>query len=770
MNKSQNTLDIESTEQQSANTTQVYINDIQLDALRNQVGNNYKNKYDSTIINSIFKPVTKDSLEKFTNWLVSSQEKLKSNKNVIKYNMNSATNAEAKATGEVSSMNVDSVNTNGEFITGYTNITRLHSNDNNATLDSNIGFKVTKKKIDELLIERLTDSLGKQSPINGKVFDDRSIINANVLPVIKNGSITHTHRILETLLQAEAVYAKQCTGNQNDEGFNMFLEIFSVKDLADDYSRDILEHPRIGNTTYNSLLDINVVSKAITVDDFKKDLVRFAAGAMYLQPNLTTSSSSSYKGVGLNVYSGCCTSDLKPLLSDQLAYVHGRYLDLSPRASTYGNSVWTIVPMTIFSQAGNDNNTSNKTIFYYCKGRDNSHASSLNFHKVTVTSTDTDAAITVFNDFNQMLKQGKYQQVQDIISAGTYTKGEGDDAVTYTFSDVRPSNVWCTKHIDAYKWRSTHPAFENIQDIANAFDLLAKLHVTWKIYDSYNSKTDVTLYRNKSTQTFLLQSSIWARIAMYYGHLVYTDNIEKPIGDQSLISNKVYNYAYARVGLLAKAAENTFGSFQAVNAYMDLFDKQILLDNFEVMFYNYEANPIIIPLFSRIGITDYNALFTIGRNSTIAGAYYIAQYFTDARWWRYDYFGGQKFEAPSQRLTMNSTDQDYDENVEKLFVNTDTVYRNNGTFGTTIGSLTCRFTPNGIYSPLNIVSLSYCPNTTIRFTIPKIFKDKQFSKAVLLHGLDLIQNVAPVWYAPYDAKYTLVDDGSFSTKLRNRVF
>lgn len=774
MNQSTNNNDNVKTqnEPETQNTTSTFINQTNLSKLQQQLPNDIKDKFNEKLINASFDELPNKSIEEFTTWLGQSSEVLKTNKNVIKYDLTTMTNSSAKAIGNVESLNTTT--TTNDHIVGRANVTSTlsFSNDTNTTINPDIGFEITKKEIDELLQKRLTDSIGKQSPVNGKTLDLRSWLNTNVLPVLKNGSIAHTHRILETACEMSYLgnFARTVPGSSSTHTqYRNFmfvnleprsLELESVRKLiSTQYS--------ISGTPTN----LNVVSKAMSSDDAARDFYAMLLGAQtFVAPNVDVANQTGsilnnrpefyylvgFSWPGANIQLSNTTYFDASYINNQLTQCRGH----------------TFIPPSYITNAGTSN-----TLQVYRNTYDGLSSSRVDTNGRIISyyfanQADRDIAIQVIN--KHYSAGDVYTFLNSLPITGTYTFVLDDDtsAVASNIYDTHNAN---TRGSLLYSLILTggladlvtdYCVMENHADIVNAIDLISKLKSNWISKNGNNTFATLTINRSSPAinQWRLDVSSMWSRIALLVGQAVYTYDDEYYLGDESLINNKIFNYSYYRAGLYARNIVKTYGSFRNRNnmATPRLKDQEQFSMN--ILRRKHDDIEEYIPLF--VYDTSLPTTKTEGYLSGTANSdFIIADYFTMARWWRYDYFGGMDQEAPNQRLTMNTTDQDYSEADDEIFINTVT----NGA-ATTVGSLTYRWTPNGMFTPGSIKSVSYSPNTAIKFKIPKILKKKNRCKAVLLHGLDLITTVSPVWYAPYSYKYDMIDKGNFDQELIDDLF
>lgn len=759
-------------EPETQNNTSTFINQTEYSKLQQQLPKDIKYKYNLKQINSYLDSLPVKSIQDFTVWLGQSSEVLKSNKNVIKYDLTTMTNSSAKAIGNVESLNTTT--TTKDYVVGRSNnmSTITFSNDNITTINPDIGFEITKKEIDDLLQKRLTDSLGKQSVSNGKILDLRSWINTNILPVIKNGGISHTHRILETALEMAYLgnFGRTVPGSSST---HTNARAFMYVNL-DPNSLNFESVRKLISTQYslNGIpVNFNVVSKALATQDATRDMLAMLLGAHtmvtcnvdYANQSGTYINSAphfyylvgfSWPGTNINVPSTYYDASL---LNMQLTNCNGH----------------TFIPAAYINNTGPTN-----TLEVYRNNYDGISGSRIDsngrvLRYLFANQADRDIAVSVIEKHRQ---QGDiYTFLNSLPTSGSYTfvLDEDTSATATTIYDTENANArggllyqLCLVG-DIVNSLTDYYVMENHSDIVNAIDLLAKLKSLWKVKDSSSSTLgSYTLTRSipALNQWRLDLSSMWSRIALLVGQATYTYDDEYTLGDESLINNKIFNYSYYRAGIYSSAIVKTYGSYRNRNLIATPRLKEEEQFGFNLLKRKHDDIDEVIPLF----------VYDLSSPTTKNEGYYtgmttndllVADYFTSARWWRYDYFGGLEQEAPNQRLTMNATDQDYTEADNEIFINTTTPGA-----AATVGSLTYRFTSNGTFNQGLIKSVSFSPNTAIKFKIPNILKKKDRCKAVLLHGLDLITTTAPVWYAPYTYKYDLVDKGNFDQELSDDLF
>lgn len=703
-------------------STSSFINETDFQEIQNSIGSEERSLLKLKLINNQNTNIPIEGLEKFTKWLALSTEVLKSNKNVVKYNLNTMTNNSAQATGVVE--NLDQNTNVGEGIRSRQWRVLNVKYDRESTLaNASVGFPAVHEKIDELLVQRLTESIGKQSPINGKVLDYKNIINANVLPVIKNGSIDYTHRILETVVQMLSIMnITPSSGN-----IRGVFSHFTVEDLQSQEVRTRLE-TLTNDTNTGRIQDINLVLKSVNQDDMMREIKACIRGSLQLVAD---------KKVKINTYG------LNKLLDTGLFAIDGKYDVSSLAMDTKYNSYFKNIPFEWLTS-----NPSSNQLWI----NDNDDGT---WHLMIFGSS---ADRTVVKNW---LDEDRGRAIQLIGSTSITIAG-----TTYNYNDnYRAGDVSLITLTNTLN-QSNYVAFENYDDIINAIDLITYLTCQWYYYNTSTGRTYCALTRSQDESRIVTPSSIWARIAMIYGQLKYVNVCERNLGDQSLISNKVFNYAYYIAGSRAKLVQNSYGSFITLRTHIPSLIYPSFMNADRILKFKHDAINCYIPLLN-YSSDKLQTNIIQGFKPTTATGYIFAEYFTDPRWWRYDYFGNLKQIAPSQRLGANQTDQDYDENSEFVFTN---VAQPSDNAVASIGTATIRFTANGQYSPVELQSISYSPNTALKLIIPNLFKTKKRTKCMLLHGLDLSYRAAPVWYGYYDYVRTMVDDGSFEEDILDELF
>lgn len=703
----------------NTSTNDNFINETDFGEVQSAIGAEERALLKLKLLNNHNTNIPIEGLEKFTKWLALSTEVLKANKNVVKYNLNTMTNNEAKATGVVESLQ-QGVN-QGETVSSHHWNTMFINYDREATLaNASVGFPAVHEKIDELLVQRLTESVGKQSPINGKVLDLKSIINANVLPVIKNGNIDYVHRILETTVQMLGIL-NMTPPNMNIVGV---VDHYTVEDLTSASSRERLE---MLTNTNNCINDIVLALKSVNSSDMMDELAMCIKGSL----QLINPSHVRIRTYGLN-----------DLTASQLYNDDAKY-DISPLAARNGYAKTKTVPM---AWIGSD--PSNVEI--WLNDRDDGL-----FTVATFNSAGDRTAVKNWIDSDPYRAHTLIYGTSVTIGGTTYNY-----ALSAHNGQVLASSVSTNLH------RSNYVSFENYADILNAIDLLAHLTCSWNYHNSATTTASSPLTRSTDKKRLITPSSIWARIAMLYGQLKYVNTCERNLGDQTLLSNKIFNYAYYLAGSRGKLIQNSYGSFQTYTTHVPSLIYPSFQNADRVLKFKHDSINHYVPLLNYSSdLAKTNII--VGYLPPTATGYIFAEYFTEPRWWRYDYFGNLKQTAPTQRLSANQTDQEYDESSDVVFCNVGEVSQDQVA---NIGTATIRFSANGQFTPIVLQSISYCPNTALRLIIPNIFKVKKRTKCMLLHGLDLSYRAAPVWYGYYDYVRTMVDDGSFEEDVLDELF
>lgn len=743
--KDKNNLNIKKEESEDQSNSKNFISDTSFTELKQALPKNRNNLLSNKIINQLQSYITDEAKEKFVKHLAASKQVLNTNKIATSFELNTMTEGNG-ARGTI--VNLDTTTTQGDYVSGAQRA--CHIAWDTQVDDKNVGFPVRHKKIDELLVARLTESLGKQSPENGKVWDIKGILNANMLPVIKNGSITQTHRIMETYL-----LMKNAAFNSTDSGVNIdvnqrdapYVRYFDVRDLTNKQATDLLETEYNMNWNGEHFGCANLVSKSSHPWDQCADLTGFVSPLLQdnycADTNLFFIHGSPMTRYGPHPYH---------YLRDQQTQVNmTNYFDITP-GNSQNRILATSAAYVLSSNAGN-------TTYIYV----NTNAFDKGELRINAdTNEDTEI---VKNHIAVLYARGKWADIQLILENGSVTIGEGDDAVTYQLTIKNPDeyNVSGRTYV-------TNNTFENYADILNAIHMIAVEH--YQVYrpnQNYGMSLD-RIYSGTSPNPhvnlgvyYLAPSSIWARIAMGFGQLEYINNHEYCLGDQSLIRNKAFNYAYWIAGSYAKFAEDTYGGFYNLQTHAPQSIKVGLANAWRCLHYKHDTVDHYVPIMAYPASVTNITYREVGYNF-VNGTFPVMHYFTESRWWRYDYFGGFKSIVPKQKISPNRTDEMFTENDDEVFINVSTSSTDY------IGSITSRFTPNGRFAAANIVSYSYCPDTAIKFKIPKIFKTKKFVKTVLLHGLDISRTAAPVWYGPCDCEAEIIDDGGFDEDVLDALF
>lgn len=721
----------------------VFISQVEFDRMIQQVQKDVKSRTNMKIINKFASHLPKKAIKKMNKWLASSHSTLGSNKVVKMYKLNTMLDKDTAAQGVTQSINVADNEPYG-FITvkshadGFALALDYPTNTvNNA---ENIGFPIVEQKINELLTERLTDSVGKQSPTSGKVYDLRSIINANTLPVYKNGSVAYMHRILETLLYCYAYcsnYNSRTTAQKAYE-HGVYVNVYGPGDLESYQARQNLEsRQKIGN--------FSLVSKAVNSGDLSVDILRWACSTALLQ--LDNSAKYVVGGVDSNSYLHVY-SQVTPNVQLPAYYI--------TNDATYSKDGYFSFPAVWLASTP----TSSNTAFYYYENR--------MWYKVTATHA------AVYNYF----ASGDHNS--------SVLKENGSIRIDETNCSWTSNTIISLQNPHMSDWYGYRPlkytVMENVQDIINAIYILAYLTCTisWKA----NSSSSVVrktlgwtvLNSNRSREALRLTTcSIYARIAQVYGQFKYADDVEFALPTENELGNKIHNLGYYIAGLYAKDASLRYGSIDLIETYMPQIVKTCWIQGIRTVPYDVGEKEIQVPLHYFIDKSDtsYNSaesqdLAVSDFYTETAGQISYTEYFTEAGWWRYDYFGGYEVLAPKQELCANTDNRKFNETAESVFMNT------NSTKGSALvtGQAMIRWLPDGNYQAVDFAVRSFCQNTAVKFKIPSIYKNKDFVSALKLHGLDVIGtgHTDPVWYAPYNAEAELVDDGSFDQKMLDALF
>jgi hypothetical protein len=726
------------------NGSTLFISQVEFDKMIQQLQKDVKNKTNMKILNSFASHIPKKAIKKMNKWLASSHSVLSSNKLARVYHLNTMLDKDTAAQGNSKNINLTEGDPNG-----YTSV-QSHADGlflsldhpSNATSNGeNVGFPVVEEKINELLKERLTDSIGKQSPTSGKVYDLRSIINANTLPVYKNGSLAYMHRIVETLLHCYVYcssYNARNSGSKNTM-YDTMVNVYGPDDLQYHEVRNKLE----SRQTVNNL---SVVSKAINSGDLMVDLARWTCSQALMRGDNEGKFNNVFPGYAqLNVYSQAPPVTTLPrynIMNDttytQTGYYSfpGAWITTTPTSSTtkfyyYQNRTWYYVE------------ASNAAVYTYFSSGD---------HNSSVLTTNGSVVID-------------------------------EEEYTWTSKNVLNTNP-IYKLEDWYNHRPLkYTVMENVQDIINVIYILAYLtcNVCWRPGSSGTitrrsicwtevNRTNQPLYNAVRLST----CSIYSRIAQVYGQIKYLDDVEVAIPTENELSNKVYNLGYYIAGLYAKDSNKRYGCLASIEQYMPQVVKECWVQGVRCVPYDIDEKEVMIPLHYVIDNNDAYYSTADDQNITISDLYAnntnqicYTEYFTEASWWRYDYFGGYEINAPKQQICVNGTERKYDENYDSVFMNTA------ATKGATqvTGQAMIRWTPDGNYSAVTFAVRSCCLNTAVKFVIPAIFKNKTFVSSLKLHGLDLLDaHSDPVWYAPYNCEAELVDDGSYDQKMLDALF
>jgi hypothetical protein len=618
---------------------------------------------------------------------------------------------------------MDQTTGNGETIrTRQWRVLNLQYDRESNLANASVGFPAVHEKIDELLVQRLTESLGKQSPINGKVLDFKNIINANVLPVIKNGSIDYTHRILETTVQMLSIL----NISPPTSSIRGVYTHVTVEDLQSQSVRSRLE--TLTNASGGRIQDTSLVLKSISQDDMMNEIKASIKGSLQL-----------LRETGFKI----TTYGLNKMIDTNLFDTTAKYDVSTLNRDTDYNSRYKNIPIKWLAS-----NPSSTTLWV-------NNDETGGFHIITFNSSADRNIVKAWID-------EKYSRAEALIGNTSITI----NGTTYNYTDTTDNgSIACNTVINSLA-QSNYVAFENFDDILNAIDLIAYLTCQWSYYTASSTKGYCPLSRTNDEYRTFTPSSVWARIAMIYGQLNYVNVCERNIGSETLLSNKIFNYAYYIAGSRAKLAQNSFGSFSTLKKYIPDLVYPSFMNADRVLKFKYDSIDRYVPLLNySTGKLKSNVLTSYLPAS--ATGYVFAEYFTDPRWWRYDYFGNLKQQAPNQRLSANRDDQEYDENSQAVFCNVTSVTQN---AIADVGTATIRFTANGQYNPVQIQTISYSPNTALRIIIPNIFKVKKRVKCMLLHGLDLSFRPDPIWYGYYDYVRTMVDDGSFEEDILDELF
>jgi hypothetical protein len=719
----------------------IFISQVEFDKMIQQLNKDVKNKTNMKILNKFSSHLPKKAIKKMNKWLASSHSLLSGTKTVRAYHLNTMLDKDTAAQGVTKNLNI----TNGDVATHVS--VRSHADGLALNLDTpsnsvnnseNIGFPIVEEKINELLKERLTDSIGKQSPTSGKVYDLRSIINANTLPVYKNGSLGYMHRILETILHCYAYcsgYNNRTTSEKNNIKYDINVNVYGPESLQYHSVREKLE-------SRQTVKNLSLVSKAINSGDLTVDLLRWACSIVLLRADNSAKTTKSDSGFSeLNVYSQSTPLIQFPMytiLNDQ-EYTKTGYCSFpaSWLASTPGSL---------------------STNFYYYENR------------VWYNVVASNAAVwTYFNsgDHNtSVLKNNGNITIEGTNYTWTSTPIQANTALSNWYG-LRPLK---------------YTVMENVQDIINAFYILAYLTcvVSWRPNSAATLRSLCWTDLSNNTQGLkevlrLSTSSIYARIAQVYGQIKYLDDVEFSLPTENELGNKIHNLGYYIAGLYAKDSNERYGCIGLVEKYMPQIVKVCWVQGIRCVPYDIGEKEIYIPFHYIIDKSDA-AYDTVDDqdinlsdlNAETAGQICYTEYFTDAGWWRYDYFGGSEINAPKQEVSVNSTVRKFDESYTSVFMNTANTQGN----ALVTGQAMIRWTPDGNFEAVDFAVRTYCQNTAVKFCIPSIYKNKNFVTALKLHGFDLIGNyhADPVWYAPYNGEAELVDDGSFDQKMLDALF
>lgn len=804
-----------------------YISDVDVDYLKQCYIPADGAFLNTRLINQLYSPLSRDQIEKFASWVADSGYILPSRRNVITYNLNTMSTPDRVADATVESRDPEDYfgescasagSSQAKSILGYT--PRQH------TANQNIGFPVIHKTIDQLLISRLTDSLGKQSPVDGKVFDLRNLITANVLPVIKNGGITHTHKITEAILHVLAT----AFPNTNKSQQNPWIHFYDILDLQDLSARNELEQESdIWNgNQYNPSGSMSVICDAIADDDAVRDVYTMATGFLHF------GNQDEYDDPHhLRIYLG-----VGNIMANRLP----NYIDVTPRSAARfklnGKADVVSVPYAALPDAFSAYNPANTKLNLIAQdltdhtGLHKFKINSFTLHKtskenlsiweflplimvnlanytpLSTTTESGDLYAKMVTTLYAIWQKGSYQDIIKMCNSNgqfgfiiptsslfNYRYTDSNNEVKSFTVDDWGDAIFVTVNLSladdtalpAWTGNSqyfSHGKLFNVGDYINAIFRVAYLkyriyNQEWVEGNDYHNMTMSLDWRDRrqaadSTHShyailFSESSSIWARIGMYYGQLQYLHDHSCPINSQAVLRNKLLTVANFIAGLHAEFARRTYGSLAAMRVYIDDILNHSLPRQFCALKYKCNTGDVVdtyIPLFS---ITSWNADYNpvidpLDLNYTDSSDYYpFHEYFTEYSWWRYDQFGCPNVAAPKQAIAVYERDQDYSANSKIVFMNVSNSDAYNG-------QLVARFKPNGNFRHYAIRTNTCTQNTAYRLVIPKIFRNPEFVKTMLLHGFDIVNTEHPQWYAPYGYTYNLIDDGSFAKKLSDALF
>lgn len=809
------------------NNSSAYISDVEVDYLKQCFAPAIGARLNSKLINQMFSPLHRENLEKFSSWLADSGYILPNRRNIIEYSLKTMSTPDKTADASV-------VNADPEMYAGTCSASAGSSRapsvlgyyPRQQTANQNVGFPVIHKTIDQLLVSRLSDSLGKQSPVDGKVFDLRNLITANVLPVIKNGGITHTHKVLEAILHILAT----AFPSNNKASQNPWIHFYDILDLQDQNARIELEQEGdIWNgNQYNPSGSMTVICDALADEDAVRDVYTMATGFLHFGNQDEYDNPQNlrvYLGVGNNMSRRLPNYiDLTPRsanrfkLNGQADIVSVPYAGLSDAFSSYNPTTdkLNVVGNDLIDNTGLHKFKINSFTLHKTS-KENLTAweflpliltNLANYTPLSTVAEDGDLYAKMVTTLYAIWQKGSYQDIIRMCNSNgeygfliptsslynyryvnsnnetkSFTVDDWGDAifvsVTLSLADDTAVPAW----VGNGQYFS-HGKLFNVQDYINAIFQVAGLkyrvyNQSWLDQDTNHYMSLSLDWRNRRrisdneyphyADLYIEPSSIWARIGMYYGQLQYLHDHSCPINTQAVLRNKLFTTANLIAGLHSEFARRTFGSLAAQKVYIDDVLNDALPYQICALKYRCNSGDAIDTFIPLLPIRT-NANWTLSVIDPLdleyaedSDYYPFNEYFYEYWWWRFDQFDCPSVPAPKQAVSVYEYDQNYSASDHIVFMNNNSTNDANG-------QLVARFKPNGNFKHFKIHTHSCTDNTAYRLVIPKIFKNPDFVKTLMLHGFDLVESDHPTWCAPYGFTYNMIDDGSFTKKLSDALF